>query len=212
MAIIGTLTGKRLTFLPSAFRDSHELQQLTASFTRGLTPQSTALERARRIAAGLQSRCRYALREPAGHQPDTLHRFLFGNREGYCMHFATALAVMLRLQHIPCRIAVGFYGGQGVRGDPEGMRRVFGAHHAHAWVEIPLALAPVPGSSRHSWTGPWDSSTGHWTTRIPWASWASWPCWQSSGPPSRSCGNEGTSGPNPATRSLPVTVTGPDNC
>lgn len=137
----------RLTFLPSAFRDSHELQQLTASFTRGLTPQSTALERARRIAAGLQSRCRYALREPAGHQPDTLHRFLFGNREGYCMHFATALAVMLRLQHIPCRIAVGFYGGQGVRGDPEGMRRVFGAHHAHAWVEIPLALAPVPGSS-----------------------------------------------------------------
>jgi len=127
----------RLTSLPRAFKESQQLAQLVSSFTRGLTHRSTALERAGRIAAGLQARCHYALREPSGEGADPLHRFLFGSREGYCMHFATALAVMLRLQHIPCRIAVGFYGGELPRGDPDGMSRVFGTHHAHAWVEIP---------------------------------------------------------------------------
>lgn len=126
-----------LVHVPKAFRDSPELQRLLARFLEGRRG-STAMESARRIAAGLQSRCRYVLREPAGNQADPLHRFLFGSREGYCMHFATALAVMLRLQNIPCRIAVGFYGGEPLRGDTSGMSRVYGAHHAHAWVEIPI--------------------------------------------------------------------------
>jgi transglutaminase-like putative cysteine protease len=134
------LQDPRLRALPRAFEGSSQLKELLAVFTHGLTPRTPVLERARRIARGLQSHCRYALREPAGDRADPLHRFLFGSREGYCMHFATALAVMLRLQNIPCRIGVGFYGGDIPPDDPSGHSRVFGSHHAHAWVEIPLEL------------------------------------------------------------------------
>jgi len=152
-----------LTALPRAFTRSQQLRQLVASFTGDLPRRSTALQRARRIAARLQSRCRYALREPVGDQRDALHRFLFGSREGYCMHFATALAVMLRLQDIPCRIGVGFYGGDG-RGDPSGMSRVFGAHHAHAWVEIPLRLGRWRAWTVVDATPPTDRTRPGWPT------------------------------------------------
>ncbi len=89
---------------------------------------------ARKIAGELQTLCRYVLKEPSGPHDDPLHNFLFGKNEGYCMHFAAALAVMLRINDIPCRIGVGFHSGQRM---PDGSR-VFGSQHAHAWVELPL--------------------------------------------------------------------------
>jgi len=112
---------------------------------------------ARKIAGKLQSRCRYVLREPSGPYDDPLHNFLFGQREGYCMHFATALAVMLRINKIPCRIGVGFHGGQTKDG-----ARVFGSEHAHAWVELPLKntgwtlVDPTPPAdrTRRGWPDP----------------------------------------------------------
>ena len=122
--------------LPPALQ-STRLKTLTSEFMRHLPRTSSAIDVARALARGLQSRCRYALREPSGEQADPLHRFLFGSREGYCMHFATALAVMLRLKQIPCRIGVGFYGGDPDPSDPL-RKRMFGSQHAHAWVEIPL--------------------------------------------------------------------------
>jgi hypothetical protein len=66
-------------------------------------------------------------------------RFLFGSRRGYCVHFAAALAVMLRLADVPCRVAVGLAGGRQDAADPELWR--FAARDAHAWVEVPF-----PGS------------------------------------------------------------------
>jgi transglutaminase-like putative cysteine protease len=97
---------------------------------------------ARKIAKGLQDRCSYVLRAPSGPYPDAIHNFLFGNRKGYCMHFATSLAIMLRIHDVPCRIAVGFHAGESI----DDGKRVFGSQHAHAWVEIPLGPAiPLPG-------------------------------------------------------------------
>src|SRR5690606_9282478 len=89
------------------------------------------------IAGVVQARCRYALREPGGPYGHSLLSFLDGDREGYCMHFASATAICLRRAGIPARIGVGLHGGDT---DPEDrLARVFGSQHAHAWVEVPFA-------------------------------------------------------------------------
>ena len=85
----------------------------------------------------LQDRCTYALQDPEGPHPYPLLNFLHGTqRRGYCMHFASALGILLRLAGVPCRIAVGLQGGEPDVEDPE--VRIYDAQHAHAWVEIPF--------------------------------------------------------------------------
>jgi transglutaminase-like putative cysteine protease len=108
--------------------------------------------RARAIARALRRDYAYSRRDPVGPAPDVLHNFLFHARAGYCMHFASALAMMLRLQRIPCRIGAGLYGG---RPDPERPGfRLYGDADAHAWVEVPcvgvgfVVLDATPESSR----------------------------------------------------------------
>lgn len=114
------------------------------------SPQRIAAQ----IAAGLAGHCRYSLQEPAGPFRHTLMNFLFApqDRRGYCMHFASSAALLLRLSGIPCRIGVGLYGGEADPGDPT--LRTFGSHHAHAWVEIPwrgigfTVFDPTPPAGR----------------------------------------------------------------
>ncbi|HEX5050148.1 MAG TPA: transglutaminase-like domain-containing protein [Planctomycetota bacterium] len=106
------------------------------------------------IAAGLAARCRYDRIEPVGPYAHALENFLFasGDRRGYCMHFASAAALMLRLRGIPCRIGVGLYGGDPDRKEPGA--RIYGSQHAHAWVEIPyvdrgyVVFDPTPAAER----------------------------------------------------------------
>lgn len=52
---------------------------------------------------------------------------------GYCQHFASAMALMLRQLGIPARIAVGFAGGDW--DDPNGIV-IVRRRHAHSWVEV----------------------------------------------------------------------------
>jgi transglutaminase-like putative cysteine protease len=63
---------------------------------------------------------------------DPLARFLFVTRRGYCEFFASAMAVILRSQGIPARVAMGFQGGY--YNDVSGYL-VMRASDAHAWVE-----------------------------------------------------------------------------
>lgn len=90
----------------------------------------------RAISRGLAQHCVYERREPTGPFPHALENFLFADedRHGYCMHFAAAAALMLRLRGIPCRVAVGLYGGEADRRDDAS--RTYGSQHAHAWVEV----------------------------------------------------------------------------
>jgi transglutaminase-like putative cysteine protease len=106
------------------------------------------------IASGLAARCRYDRIEPQGTSGHAIENFLFtdGDRRGYCMHFASAAAILLRLRGIPCRIGVGLYGG-GL--DPrEDGARIYGSQHAHAWVEVPfvgrgyMVFDPTPPAER----------------------------------------------------------------
>ncbi|QHT59300.1 transglutaminase domain-containing protein [Paenibacillus lycopersici] len=84
---------------------------------------------------------------------DLVDDFLFRQKQGYCVHFASALAVMLRTQGIPARYVKGFAPGE--LGEPaEGggaSLYTVRASDAHAWVEVwfPgvgwLSFEPTPG-------------------------------------------------------------------
>ncbi|HLR55549.1 MAG TPA: DUF3488 and transglutaminase-like domain-containing protein [Actinomycetales bacterium] len=56
----------------------------------------------------------------------------FINRSGFCVHYATAMTLMLRHEGIPTRVAVGFLPGQR---DTGGWMEV-AANRAHAWPEV----------------------------------------------------------------------------
>ena len=68
-------------------------------------------------------------------------------REGYCVHFASTMAVMARQLGIPARVAIGFTPG---KRDRDG-GHVVGLHDLHSWPELYfdsvgwIAFEPTPG-------------------------------------------------------------------
>lgn len=91
---------------------------------------------------------RYDLRTRPGNSGDALVDFLFTGHRGYCEQFASAMAIMLRTQHVPARVAVGFTPGT-LTGDS----RLITTEDAHAWVEawfpgagwLPFDPTPLSG-------------------------------------------------------------------
>jgi hypothetical protein len=83
----------------------------------------------------LASNYRYSLKlKPTGSLPP-VEEFLFGSKEGYCEHYATAMALMLRTQGIPSRVITGFL-GQEV--NPIGNYIIVRQRDAHSWVEADI--------------------------------------------------------------------------
>jgi protein-glutamine gamma-glutamyltransferase len=64
---------------------------------------------------------------------DAAAEFLFGKRSGFCAHFATAYALVLRVAGIPARVVVGFRGGEY---NSYGDFLLVRMNHAHAWCEV----------------------------------------------------------------------------
>ena len=77
---------------------------------------------------------------PLGRQP--VDEFLFETRAGYCEHYASAFAVMMRLAGIPTRVVTGYLGGWY---SPLGEYLLVRQSDAHAWTEVWL---PGAGWSR----------------------------------------------------------------
>jgi transglutaminase-like putative cysteine protease len=77
--------------------------------------------------------------------------FVSGRAGGHCEHFATALALLLRQQRIPCRLVTGYLSDEW---DPTGTTLTIRRRHAHAWVEVcdPTAgwmtVDPTPAAAR----------------------------------------------------------------
>ena len=111
--------------------------------------KTTEYDRVAAITNYLRNNYRYSLDTPRlPSDSDAVDRFLFADRVGYCEQFASALAMMLRSQQIPARLAVGYSAGQ--HDDLTGSFTVE-ARDAHAWVEV---LFPGVG-----WV-PFDASPG----------------------------------------------------
>jgi hypothetical protein len=64
---------------------------------------------------------------------DSVDDFLFTSRRGFCGHYASAFAVMMRAAGIPARIVTGYLGGAQ---NPYGDYWIIRQSDAHAWVEV----------------------------------------------------------------------------
>ncbi|MFQ6004428.1 MAG: transglutaminaseTgpA domain-containing protein [Woeseia sp.] len=74
----------------------------------------------------------YTLEPPAlGSNP--VDEFMFDTRRGFCEHFASAFAVMMRAAGIPSRIVLGYQGGEL---NPMGQYLIVRQADAHAWTEV----------------------------------------------------------------------------
>lgn len=74
----------------------------------------------------------YTLRPPAlGNNP--VDRFLFDTRRGFCEHYASAFAVMMRAAGIPARVVLGYQGGEF---NPLSGQYLVRQSDAHAWTEV----------------------------------------------------------------------------
>jgi len=63
---------------------------------------------------------------------DPVDGFLFDSQRGFCEHYASAFAVLLRVAGIPARIVTGYQGGEL---NPRGNYLIVRQSDAHAWVE-----------------------------------------------------------------------------
>lgn len=86
----------------------------------------------------LSSTCTYSLTPglvPKG--KDFTEYFLTENKQGYCVHFATAATLLLRTLGVPARYAEGYIvTGDDYKDSPDKAAAAVKDNHAHAWVEI----------------------------------------------------------------------------
>lgn len=66
---------------------------------------------------------------------DPVSEFLFTSKRGFCEHYASSTAVLLRAASIPARVVTGYLGGEY---NPFGNHWIVQQRHAHAWVEAYL--------------------------------------------------------------------------
>ena len=71
--------------------------------------------------------------EPPALGNNSVDRFLFDTRRGFCEHYASAFAVMMRAADIPARIVLGYHGGEinSMAG-----HLIVRQSDAHAWNEV----------------------------------------------------------------------------
>lgn len=106
---------------------------------------------------------------PSSRGVDPMLDFLCRHRQGYCVHFAGALALLCRSQGIPARVVTGFASGEPESVQAGEVTYDVTADDAHAWTEVFLprygwyVLDPTLGSQRlPSW---WQTS---WKTCGSW--------------------------------------------
>ncbi|MFQ5737283.1 MAG: DUF3488 and DUF4129 domain-containing transglutaminase family protein [Thermodesulfobacteriota bacterium] len=109
--------------------EGERIRGLAASITRGR--KAPALKAAA-VQAYLNSHYTYSLdpaRDPA---KGPLEDFLFYSKEGFCEHYATAMAVLLRAVGVPTRVVTGFLPDEW---NELGGYYIVRGQDSHSWVE-----------------------------------------------------------------------------
>ncbi len=123
----------------------HWERRLTLHLPKDGNPRSRALAKELRAKSGSDTAYALALLDMFHDQPfrytlspqvlgeDTVDDFLFRTREGFCEHYASAMAFMLRAAGVPARVVIGYLGG---RENPLGEYLIVRQSDAHAWNEV----------------------------------------------------------------------------
>jgi hypothetical protein len=115
------------------------LSPRTVELGRKITAGSNApLEKARAIQRHLMTNYNYSLNVSSA-RGESVDYFLFESKRGHCQYFATAMAVLARINGIPSRFTTGYLSEEV---DAQG-RTVIRLKDAHAWAEL-----NIPG---HGW-------------------------------------------------------------
>lgn len=108
-----------------------ETRALAAELTRGY---GNNFDKAIAVRNYLREAITYNDQIPAPpNNVDPVHYTLFVSQEGYCDYYASAMAVMLRAEGVPARVASGYAQGEFYEGDNYYRVR---ASNAHTWVEV----------------------------------------------------------------------------
>lgn len=112
--------------------DFARIRALTKKVTsRRDSPYTKAIK----IEQYLRKNYLYTLNLNARDQADPVDHFLFTSKRGTCEYFASAMALMMRLEGIPTRIATGFLMTEW---NPSGKYFIVRAKDAHSWIECYL--------------------------------------------------------------------------
>ncbi len=144
----------------------------------GLSEKSDAFEIVRHFEMYLGQHYQYTLQPaPPRSNADPVLDFLFTQKKGYCVYFATAMVMLCRSVGLPARFTVGFATGEQLEDQTEQERRSYivydvKAKDAHAWAEVFLprygwyTSDPTAGSqlAPSVWGTLWDAVTGLVTT------------------------------------------------
>lgn len=148
--VAAATAGRPLESITSAVPEGipSQIVKLTREVTSGA---QTAGQKAIAIESFLRSdEFSYTTSAPAGRGYDLVENFLLHSREGFCVHFATSMALMARIEGIPSRVAIGFLPGSQLA---DGTWRVT-SHNMHAWPELYfaelgwVAFEPTGGAAR----------------------------------------------------------------
>jgi transglutaminase-like putative cysteine protease len=71
--------------------------------------------------------------EPGVTSVDSVDTTLFDSKRGFCGHFASAYAMMMRAAGVPARVVTGYFGGEW---NPVGGYLIVRQSDAHAWTEV----------------------------------------------------------------------------
>jgi hypothetical protein len=115
------------------------------------TARQFPLARAWAIKSWLDAHVTYNRQASHAQAADPVADFLFGDRNGYCVHFAQAAALLYRTAGIPARVSQGYAVAARQRG--HGASLLIRSGDAHAWPEIYLEGAGwtvVDISAQHS--------------------------------------------------------------
>jgi transglutaminase-like putative cysteine protease len=126
------------------------------------TPGESTYDTIQAYQAWLSTNTVYDLNAPVPAQgADAVDDYLFESRRGFCEQIASTLAVMLRSQGMPTRLATGYISGE--RDRVSGVWKVR-ASDAHSWVEVwfpqtgweafdPTASVPLAGDAGNGTVG-----------------------------------------------------------
>ncbi|PNY80580.1 transglutaminaseTgpA domain-containing protein [Deinococcus koreensis] len=125
-------------------RENEDRLRFDQSLPPGESPRALALAAAwralppeDRVGAGLDflrgGGFSYTLSPPRLPERNRVDAFLFGSRQGFCEHYASAFVFLMRAAGLPARIVGGYLGGEQ---NPDGGYLIVRQQDAHAWAEV----------------------------------------------------------------------------
>ncbi|MCH2205180.1 MAG: transglutaminase-like domain-containing protein [Lentisphaerales bacterium] len=98
-----------------------------------INSKMSLLQRMDALKGFLAKNCKYSLKVENKSGKEPLDNFLFHERKGHCLLYASAFTIMLRQAGIPARMVNGFAGGSY---DKRNDLFVMKSSNAHAWTEV----------------------------------------------------------------------------